>query len=118
MTKKIKWVPNESGRISYDIIKVIFEGDILLKTKLKTKRPGEYILAIFPKKIGSGGSEFGCSSSHGLKLPTTITLDVASYGTPVTWTGVLFPVAVKPCPIVRQIPAILGKSTPVRRTFS
>ena len=46
MTKKIKWVPNESGRISYDIIKVIFEGDILLKTK----RPGEYILAIFPIK--------------------------------------------------------------------
>ena len=44
MTKKIKWVPNESGRISYDIIKVIFEGEILLKTK----RPGEYILAIFP----------------------------------------------------------------------
>ena len=49
MTKKIKWVPNESGRISYDIIKVIFEGDILLKTK----RPGEYILAIFPKKNAS-----------------------------------------------------------------
>ena len=44
MTKKIKRVPNESGQISYDIIKVIFEGDILLKTK----RPGEYILAIFP----------------------------------------------------------------------
>ena len=50
----------------------------------KSANGGGGDLFIFLWSSGSWGSEFGCSSSHGLKLPTTITLVVASYGTPVT----------------------------------